>query len=189
MFISVSRENDKWVVDLSVASVYPEFRAILDDPKLGVDVMAYVALGADKSEDNPLGDVFETEQQRLEEAAKCIFGENSNVPNIPKVVDAVAKYITLTDTPYLHARADFNEALRNAGEYLKSEGKKLDKDNIVPFTTAMEKIQKMILNMNKPKKDKDKEEVKEEVVVDEKPVRRIKAGKEVGYSARRLIKA
>lgn len=180
MLISVSYDRDKWVVDQNTALIYPEFRSVIQDKTLGVEAMAYVALGSDKSDDNPLGEVFETEEQRLAEASRCVFGGESNIPNHPKVADAVAKYLVLTDTPYSKARCDLNEALKNVGNYLKTEGQLLTKENITPYVSAMEKFPKVLLAM------KELNQTHKEETID-KPNKKIKANKDLGYSAMKSI--
>lgn len=180
MLVSVSYDKDHWVIDEAVAMIYPEFREVIRDKSLGIDAMAYVALGCDTASDNPIGNSFEKEDLRLDEAARCVCDGNDLIPSHPKVHSAIARYSKLVDTPYSKGRLDLNEALKNVGNYLRTEGIILTKENIGAYVGAMKTMPDVLLAIKKLD-EKHSEETADQ------PRVRVKADKQLGLKARRQL--
>lgn len=180
MLISVSYDKDKWSIDENIAMIYPEFRNVIQDKNLGITAMAYVALGCDTSSDNPIGSYFQKEEERLDEAARCVCGENDLIPSHPKVHVAIDRYSKLCNTPYARGRTDLNTALKNVGDYLKTEGLGLTKENIGAYVSAMKTLPDVLLAIKKLD-EKHSEETNDQ------PKVRVKADKQLGLKARRQL--
>lgn len=179
MLVRVEYDKDRgWVVDESSAMIFPEFRDILKDKDLGVVAMAYIAMGVDNASDNPIGEAFDKQEDRLKESCLNVWGEENPIIHNPKVLKAISKYERIIDTAWNRLRQSVKGGIENVSKYIDKNGDILDEKTISSYVDALIKIPK-VLEGFESMKSRDEEHLGMTKT-------KIKANKELGLRARKF---
>lgn len=181
MFVSARYDRSQgWLVGENEVLLIPELREVMLDESLGVHAIAFIVLGCDP--DSFLASVFTDENDRLRESAKCVYEGNEKemeaVMCNKKVIKAISKYRTLCFTPSVKIRQQFQNGVKQAGDFLERIGGALTEENIKDYMGALTDMPKLLAAYSDMNTDK-KEEV-EEVKA------RVRGDKQLSYRAKKF---
>lgn len=140
MLVNVRYTSSGWVVDENTANLIPEFRAVIAEKSLGISAMAFIALAIDPT--SFLSQISDDEDVRIPQAYTSVY--EAVLPKAflkNKVISpAIDKYRDLCDTDSIKLRKQYRGAIKKVGEFLETEGKKLDLDKFAAYITALAKL-------------------------------------------------
>jgi hypothetical protein len=158
MFVSVRYDRGEgWIVDENLAMIIPELREVITDTSLGVEAIAYIALGADPA--SQLAETFDNPKEQLSEAAKCVYEnekKRESVVKDAKVKKAITKYQVLSTTGIVKIRQQFQGGVKKLGKLIEENGTELNLNNSKEFIEALGKLNPLIdaySKMNEGKKE------------------------------------
>lgn len=118
MIIQIKRDKNSIKLNHDFASAVPEFAAVLEDERLGVQYMAYIAYATDIAEDNVWSQL--PEEIRAKEVSDSLNLDKTLLKD-KKVTDALKKYKLFCEQNIGYQfKEAHNNGMKKIAEYVKS---------------------------------------------------------------------